>query len=94
MTFKRVLAQSGLAKGELGILFGVSRQTIHTWAKGGGPQGRPDDYTTRMAASITAALCAAIDKRMLPLSAMDRERRVARVQSMARTLQALKPAPV
>ena len=91
MTFKRVLRDSGLNKSELATLFGVSRQTIHTWSNGGEP--REGSYTARMQSSITAALCAALDKRILPLSAMERERRVARVESMARQLQNLKPSP-
>lgn len=91
MTFKRVLRDAGLNKSELAALYGVSRQTIHTWAKGG--EQVPGSLNARMSASITAALCAALDKRMLPFPAMDRDRRVARVESMARTLQNLKPSP-
>lgn len=90
-TFKRVLDESGFNKSELAVLYGVSRQTIHTWAGGGAP--RPDSYTARMAASITKALCIAINKRLLPFGAMDRERRLARIKRMAKSLQELTPAP-
>ena len=34
MTFTRVLAGSGLSKGELASLYGVSRQTIYCWKDG------------------------------------------------------------
>ena len=92
MTFSRVLAGASLTKIELAQLYGVSRQTIHTWAAGGNP--RPGSYTARMASVITRALEGAIDKKLLPLGAMyDKERRAARIQSMAATLQNLKPAP-
>lgn len=92
MSFKRVLASAGFTKIELAELYGVSRQTVHTWAKGGQP--RPGSYTERMAMVITKALLAALDKRMVPLGAMTKDARAARVASMARTLQNLKPAPL
>ena len=95
MSFARVEREAGFTKVELASLYGVSRQTIHTWAGGASrapSPPRPGSYTARMEAVITRALCAALDKRMLPLGAMDKAARAARIQSMARTLQNLKPA--
>jgi len=91
VNFKRVLNNAGLTKIELAALYGVSRQTVHTWAAGGLP--RAGSYTERMATVITRALNAALDKRMLPFGPMDRTVRVARIAKMAITLQNLKPAP-
>ena len=91
MSFKRVLQGGGFSKTEIAVLYGVSRQTVHTWASGGNP--RPGSYTERMAKVITTALVGAMDKRILPLGAMEREARVARIHKMSVTLQSLKPAP-
>ena len=90
MSFQRVLDSAGLTKVELAELYGVSRQTVHTWATGGEP--RPGSYTARMASVITRALVASLDRRLLPLGAMDKAARAARIASMAKTLQNLKPA--
>lgn len=92
MTFARVLDGADLTKVELATLYGVSRRTIHTWSCGGRP--RAASYTARMAAVITTALVASIERRLLPLPGMDASRRSARIASMAKTLQALKPAPL
>ena len=92
MTFARVLGESGLTKVELARLYGVSRQTIHYWAKVGPP--REGTYTARMAATITKALLSAVEKRVLPLSAMDAGVRRARIARMAVTLGNLKPSPM
>lgn len=92
MTFKRVLAGSGLNKMELAELYGVSRQTIHTWARGDSP--REGTYTERMQIVITAALVNAMARGILPLGAMDREARKERVRRMAVRCQSLKPAPI
>lgn len=92
MTFKRVLRDAGFTKVELAHLYGVSRQTVHTWATGGSP--RPGSYTERMATVITRALIGALDKRMIPLGPMPAVARTARIASMSRTLQSLKPAPI
>ena len=91
MNFQRVLEGAGLTKVELALLYGVSRQTIHTWAEGGRP--RVGSYTERMASVITAALVRAIDKRVLPLGGIDRPARMAHIASMSKSLQSLKPAP-
>lgn len=91
MNFKRVLNNAGLTKIELAFLYGVSRQTIHTWAAGGLP--RAGSYTERMATVITRALNGALDKRILPLGPMSRDMRLVRVGKMAMTLQSMKPAP-
>lgn len=90
MSFQRVLDSASFTKIELACLYGVSRQTIHAWCRGA---PRVGSYTARMATVITRALCAALDKKMLPLGAMDKTARSARVASMAKTLQNLKPAP-
>ena len=90
MNFKRVFEQGGFNKVELAHLYGVSRQTVHTWSAGGWP--RPGSYTARMASVITWALEGALDKRILPLGAMDKAARAARIAKMAATLQSLKPA--
>lgn len=92
MTFTHVLAESRLTKIELAELYGVSRQTIHTWAGGGFP--RPGTYTARMAETITAALENTLARRLLPLGPMDRGARRARIEKMSKTLQGLKPAPI
>ena len=90
MSFQRVLDAAGLTKIELAVLYGVSRQTVHTWASGGKP--RPGSYTARMAEVITRALIQALDRKLLPLGAMDKPAREARVKKMSLTLQQLKPA--
>ena len=92
MGFQRVLDAAGLTKIELAALYGVSRQTVHTWASGGEP--RPGSYTARMATVITRALEGALDRRMLPFGPMEREARAARIKKMSATLQSLKPAPI
>ena len=96
MTFAKVISDSGLAKTELAVLYGVSRQTIHGWAFVGPP--RAGTLLARQAEVITAALCNAIDKGVLPLNlsrvlSPQKELRKARVQRMAVTLGNLRPAP-
>lgn len=90
--FARVLGESGLAKTELARLYGVSRQTIHYWSKVGPP--REGTYTARMAETITKALISAVEKRVLPLGAMDADVRRSRIARMAVTLGNLKPAAI
>jgi DNA-binding XRE family transcriptional regulator len=91
VSFQEVLGAAGFTKVELAVLYGVSRQTIHTWSDGGAP--RPGSYTARMATTITKALLVAVAGRLLPLGAMAKEARAARIKRMAGTLQLLKPAP-
>ena len=97
MTFKRVISESGLTKVELAELYGVSRQSIHNWINAGRipvpGAGGTGDYTARMAVVITETLANALDKKLLPLRAMDKEARRAKIAKMARTTQGLKPAP-
>lgn len=88
--FNRVLFNSGLTKAELAKLYGVSRPTIYAWAKGAGPW--PGTLAARRVDAITAALCSAIDRKVLPLRAASPEWRAARVAKMTVTLQNLKPA--
>lgn len=90
MTFQRVESAAGFTKVELAALYGVSRQTIHTWARGHPP--RAGSWLARMAEVITRALCAALDRKILPLGAMAKEARAVRIAKMANTLQNLKPA--
>ena len=92
MMIQRLLERSGLTKVELAELYGVSRQTIHYWVAVAPP--RAGSYTARMAETITAALENAIARKLLPLGAMDKFARRARIVKMARTLQGLKPAPI
>lgn len=96
MTFAKVIADSGLTKVELSTLYGVSRQTIHGWTFVGPP--REGTLLARQAEVITAALCNAIDKGVLPLNLSraitpQKELRRSRVQRMAVTLHNLRPAP-
>ena len=91
MTFKNIEKSTGLTKVELALLYGVSRQTIHSWQKVGPP--REGTYTARMAETITRGLAGAVERGVLPLPAMDKGKRRARVERMAVTLQNLKPAP-
>ncbi len=87
----KVLTDSRLTRVELATLYGVSRQTIHTWLSASPP--REGSYTARMATVITAALQTAITNKLLPFPAMSKESRTARIARMAKTLQSLKPAP-
>lgn len=90
-TLNRVLTDSRLTRVELATLYGVSRQTIHTWLTASPP--REGSYTARMAKVITVALLTAIERKILPLAAMSKESRADRIARMAKTLQSLKPAP-
>ena len=92
MTFSLVLANSGLSKGELASLYGVSRQTIYCWKDGVLP--RANTTLARQAEVITAALVNSIGLKILPLGAMASGARKARIASMAKTLQSLKLAPI
>lgn len=85
-----MLDAGGFTKIELATLYGVSRQTVHTWSGGGKP--RPGSWTARTAEVITRALITALDKRLIPLAAMDKGLRAARIAKMSHTLQNLKPA--
>ena len=90
--FRRVLAESQLTKSELALLYGVTRQALHYWAKTSLPTGH--GIIARMVEVVTRALCNAIDRGILPLAAMSRPERRAKIAHMAKTLQNLKPAPV
>ena len=90
--FQQVVERSGLTRMELAKLYGVSRQTIHYWRVVGPP--RENGYTARMARTITQALLTAISRRLLPLASLDKKQRKEKIAGMARTLQALKPAPI
>ena len=90
--FQQVVERAGLTRAELAKLYGVSRQTIHYWRVTSPP--RENGYTARMAQTITQALLTAINRRLLPLASLDKKHRREKIAGMARTLQALKPAPV
>lgn len=90
--FKRVVRDSGLTKSELATLYGVARQTLYGWL--GGQVPRPGSLSDRMAFTITQALCIAIDRKLLPLPALDIEVRRKRVATMRVRMQNLAPAPV
>ncbi len=92
MTFKRVIRDSGLTKTELAALYETSRQTIHAWVATG-HTGREGSLVARQAEVITQALVNSIDRGLLPMRAMDKEARQARITRMAKTLHNLKPAP-
>lgn len=92
MAFKQVVLDSRLTKGEIATLYGVSRQTVYDWLKGGVP--RPGSPMDRMVGPITSALRNAILRKLLPLPASTPDVRRRKVASMAKTLQNLKPSPV
>ena len=90
--FQQVLDRTGLTRGELATLYGVSRQAIYYWKDT--TLKRTNSYAARMAETITRALLVAISRGILPLPVMDKGQRRKKVAAMAKTLQALKPAPV
>lgn len=94
MTFARVRADSGLTGIDLGAMYGVSRQTILAWGDGNTPHSPaakwPAGYPVARFEVITRALVTAIERGLLPLPAMSRAARKARVTKMASTLQGLK----
>lgn len=98
MSFPRVLAESGLTKIEIASLYGTSRQTVHAWAAGRVPHEKVEHsrsvaiYPLRRFTLITQALLTAIDRRVLPMEAMDRAARKERIAKLAARLQGLKPA--
>jgi len=85
--FKRVFDHSGLTKNELKALYGVSRQTLYSWADAGHPSNSVID---QRAGVYTDALINAMDKNMLPLPAsLDRAAREQRLARVAQTLHKL-----
>ena len=92
MSLQRVLAESGLTKGEVAQIYGVTRQTIYRWADGL-PSRKYALSERRMQEVITAALLTAVERRILPLASTDKEIRRRRIERMARMCQALKPEP-
>jgi len=99
MTLARVIADSGLAITEVASLYGVSRQTIYSWEQGRVPRDKQPHsrgsayYAAWRFAAVTHALLQAIDKRLLPLPAMDKAARKVRIAKMTEKLKGLKPAP-
>ena len=92
MTIKRVVLASGLTKKDMALLYGVSRQTIHSWAEGTSPP-REGSLLARQAEAITLALLNLISNGGLPFPAMVKEARRSRVERMAKALANLKPVP-
>lgn len=90
--FKRVVATAGLTKTELARVYGVSRQTIYGWLDGAPPRG--EGYTARMAVAITHGILSAVQRKVLPMRAVNAAERKRRVDKMATMLQSLKPAAV
>lgn len=80
----------GFKPGELGTLYGVSRETIYQWMKGNGPrQGgrRPGDHTETIAANITLKLREALDRGVHTMLGHTKEERARRIAKMAADLQ-------
>jgi hypothetical protein len=92
MTFNRVIRDSGLTKTEIAELYETSRQTVHRWIAAG-HTGRGGSLVARQAEVITQALVQSIERGLLPMRAMDKDLRRARITRMARALHNLKPAP-
>lgn len=87
--FSKVAARSGLSKGEVAKLYGVSRPTVYAWLAGTLPR---NEMLGRIADTITLALQNSIDKKILPLPAMDAQVRAGKVEKMRVILQKLTPA--
>lgn len=66
IAFKDVTERCGLTKSELAFVYGVTRQTIYNWMKGGSPT---QNHIARLAEWYTKGLRAAIDRGVLPLPA-------------------------
>ena len=92
MNFQQVLSTAGLTKAELGVLYGVTRQTIRHWVHGKLPW--PRSHVGRMAETVTEALLHMIARGHLPLRAMKADVRKRLVKELAARLQDLKPAPI
>lgn len=99
MSFAQVFTNSGLSGPELGVIYGVSRQTIYMWRDGHTPHEKQPHsrgsilYPPQRFARITNALLVSIDKQLLPMGAMGKAARKERVAKMAAKLQGSKPAP-
>lgn len=61
--FNRAVKESGLTKTELSLLFEVSRQQIYNLVAGAKPRS---GIATRRANIYSSAICALIDKKVLP----------------------------
>lgn len=91
--FLSVLTDSGLSKGEVGILYGVSRQTIYNWIDGGEPT---QSFIVTHAAATTKGVKSAINAHLLPFPALlTIAQRRKRLNAMVQQLHILaKPAPL
>ena len=91
--FDCVVRDSGFSKGELGVLYGVSRQTIYNWIEGGGPT---QPFVVRHAEVTTAGVLRALAVGVLPLPpAISKKQRVKRLNAMVQALHVLaKPTPL
>lgn len=88
-----VLQNSGLSKGEVGVLYGVSRQTIYNWIDGGVPT---QSFIVTHAAATTKGIKSAITAHLLPFPAtLTVAQRRKRLNAMVQQLHILaKPAPL
>jgi predicted DNA-binding protein YlxM (UPF0122 family) len=91
--FLSVLEDSGLSKGEVAILYGVSRQTIYNWIDGGEPT---QSFIVRYAAATTKGIKSACRANLLPFPAvLTPFQRKKRLNAMVQHLHILaKPAPL
>lgn len=88
-----VLENSGLSKGEIGVLYGVTRQTIYNWISGVEPT---QSFIVTHAAATTKGIVSAINAGLLPFAAsLDTKQRKKRLNAMVQQLHLLaKPAPL
>lgn len=85
--FQRVIAESGLSRIEIAAVLGVSRATLYLWLGGGDPHPR---FLAPHVNRSCEALCAAIDKKILPLPRrMARDDRRAKITKMAARLNSV-----
>jgi DNA-binding XRE family transcriptional regulator len=87
--FAAVCRDSGLTKAEVGVILGVTRQTVYDWLKGGEPF---QPFLQRLAVRACDALLIAIKQGVLPLSRnLPRDERDKKVALMATKVQQLPP---
>ena len=83
----RVAEHSGLTKGELAFVLGVTRATVYTWLDG----TTPTKYIVVFIDRALDRLSLAIEKGVLPLSDnLSRESRKARIEKMKAGLENLR----
>lgn len=90
MTFRTLVADTGLTKVELMKLYQVSRQTIYYWIKHDLPQ--TGAVSARRALAVSRALTAFVQRGGLPLAPMGKGDRQKRIAALASALENIKPA--